>query len=108
MRHATRVFTGLETHRQRVWNDVESRAQRFLSALEKEAQTRLNPLLKQLDFASLHEVHRLSRRVAQLERRLRSDRSAESAAAPPETARAASSTQMTSLQRYAELLWDEV
>jgi len=69
---AQRLRTDLERRAQRASKDVESRAERFLSTLEKEAGKRLAPLLKRLDLPSRQEIHSLSRRIGQLERRVRS------------------------------------
>ncbi len=71
---AQRLRTDLEKRAQRASKDVESRAERFLSTLEKEASKRLGPLLRRLDVPSRQEVHTLSRRIGQLERRLRPSR----------------------------------
>src|SRR5262249_54491683 len=68
---AQRLRTHLEKRAQRASKDVESRAERFLSTLEKEAAKRMGPLLRRLDLPSRQEVHSLSRRIGQLERRLR-------------------------------------
>jgi len=72
---AQRLRTDLEKRAQRASKDVESRAERFLSTLEKEAAKRMGPLLRRLDLPSRQEVHSLSRRIGQLERRLRPARS---------------------------------
>ena len=69
---AQRLRGDLEKRAQRASKDVESRAERFLSTLEKEAGKRLGPLLRRLDLPSRQEVNNLSRRLGQLERRLRS------------------------------------
>jgi polyhydroxyalkanoate synthesis regulator phasin len=71
---AQRLRTDLEKRAQRASKDVESRADRFLSTLEKEAVKRLGPLLRRLDVPSRQEVHSLSRRIGQLERRVRPSR----------------------------------
>jgi polyhydroxyalkanoate synthesis regulator phasin len=68
---AQRLRTDLEKRAQRASKDVESRAERFLSTLEKEAAKRMGPLLRRLDLPTRQEVHTLSRRIGQLERRLR-------------------------------------
>lgn len=68
---AQRLRTDLERRAQRASKDVESRAERFLSTLEKEAAKRLTPLLKRLDLPSRQELHSLSRRIGQLERRMK-------------------------------------
>lgn len=73
---AQRLRTDLEKRAQRASKDVESRAERFLSTLEKEAAKRLGPLLRRLDVPSRQEVHSLSRRIGQLERRVRPSRKA--------------------------------
>jgi F0F1-type ATP synthase membrane subunit b/b' len=72
---AQRLRADLEKRAQRASKDVESRAERFLSTLEKEAGKRIEPLLRRLDLPSRQEIHNLSRRIGQLERRLRSTRS---------------------------------
>jgi polyhydroxyalkanoate synthesis regulator phasin len=71
---AQRLRSDLEKRAQRASRDVESRAERFLSTLEKEASKQLAPLLKRLDLPSRREIHNLSRRIGQLERRVRSMR----------------------------------
>ena len=83
---AQRLRTDLERRAQRASKDVESRAERFLATLEKEAAKRLGPLLKRLDLPSRQEIHNLSRRIGQLERRVRPSRAAHPASvqAPPE------------------------
>lgn len=68
---AQRLRSDLERRAQRASKDVESRAERFLSTLEKEAAKRLTPLLKRLDLPSRQEIHSLSRRIGQLERRMK-------------------------------------
>ena len=77
---AQRLRTDLEKRAQRASKDVESRAERFLSTLEKEAAKRLGPLLRRLDVPSRQEIHSLSRRIGQLERRVRPGRKAVSEA----------------------------
>ena len=86
---AQRLRSDLEKRAQRASKDVEARAERFLSTLEKEAGKRLEPLLRRLDLPSRQEVHSLSRRIGQLERRLRSNRETRTASptsAPATTA----------------------
>ncbi len=83
---AQRLRTDLEKRAQRASKDVESRAERFLSTLEKEAAKRLGPLLRRLDVPSRQEVHSLSRRIGQLERRVRPSRKAASESSPRPTA----------------------
>ena len=80
---AQRLRTDLEKRAQRASKDVESRAERFLSTLEKEASKRMGPLLRRLDLPSRQEVHSLSRRIGQLERRLRPARAARTEAQAP-------------------------
>lgn len=70
-RQAQRLRADLEKRAQRASRDVESRAERFLSTLEKETTKRLAPVLKRLDLPSRKELMALSRRVAQLERRVK-------------------------------------
>ena len=83
---AQRLRTDLEKRAQRASKDVESRAERFLSTLEKEASKRLVPLLRRLDVPSRQEVHSLSRRIGQLERRVRPSRKPPAEGAPRHTA----------------------
>jgi polyhydroxyalkanoate synthesis regulator phasin len=71
---AQRLRSDLEKRAQRASKDVESRAERFLSTLEKEAAKRLAPLLRRLDLPSRQEIHNLSRRIGQLERRVKPSR----------------------------------
>ena len=78
---AQRLRTDLEKRAQRASRDVESRAERFLSTLEKEAAKRIGPLLRRLDLPSRQEIHSLSRRIGQLERRVRPTRGGGEAAA---------------------------
>lgn len=80
---AQRLRTDLEKRAQRASRDVESRAERFLSTLEKEAGKRIAPLLKRLDLPSRQEIHNLSRRIGQLERRVRSLRPGQSDPSEP-------------------------
>jgi polyhydroxyalkanoate synthesis regulator phasin len=80
---AQRLRTDLEKRAQRASKDVESRADRFLSTLEKEAAKRLGPLLRRLDVPSRQEVHSLSRRIGQLERRVRPGRKSVAEAPTP-------------------------
>jgi molecular chaperone GrpE (heat shock protein) len=92
---AQRLRTDLEKRAQRASKDVESRAERFLATLEKEAAKRLGPLLKRLDLPSRQEIVNLSRRIGQLERRLKPRRPARTEAAPG-TARAPMTSAETS------------
>ncbi len=91
---AQRLRTDLEKRAQRASKDVESRAERFLSTLEKEAAKRLGPLLRRLDVPSRQEVHSLSRRIGQLERRVRPTR--KPVAEAPASARTAAPPEMPS------------
>ncbi len=77
-----RLRTDLEKRAQRASKDVESRAERFLATLEKEAAKRLGPLLKRLDLPSRQEIHSLSRRIGQLERRMQPRRASHVEATP--------------------------
>ena len=90
---AQRLRTDLEKRAQRASKDVESRAERFLSTLEKEAAKRLGPLLRRLDVPSRQEVQGLSRRIGQLERRVRPGR--KSVADAPMTPRPSASAAET-------------
>jgi polyhydroxyalkanoate synthesis regulator phasin len=89
---AQRLRTDLEKRAQRASKDVESRAERFLSTLEKEAAKRLGPLLRRLDLPSRQEIHNLSRRIGQLERRVR----------PQKTAAERPSSESSASSSYAE------
>jgi polyhydroxyalkanoate synthesis regulator phasin len=94
---AQRLRTDLEKRAQRASKDVESRAARFLSTLEKEAAKRMGPLLRRLDVPSRQEVHVLSRRIGQLERRVRPSRKpAAEAPVPPRPSPSSAETPPTS------------
>jgi len=79
---AKRLRVDLEKRARQVSRDVEVRAQRLVTTAEKEASKRLEPLLKRLDLPTRAEVHGLSRRIAQLEKRARTARSAPISAPP--------------------------
>jgi len=68
---AKKLRTDLEKRAERASKDVEARAERFLATLEKGTTKRLAPLLKRLDLPSRSEINALSRRIGQLEKRLR-------------------------------------
>ena len=72
LRQARRLRTDLEKRAQRASKDVEARTEHLLSTLEKEASKRFRPILQRLDVPSKQEVHSLSRRIAQLEVRMKS------------------------------------
>lgn len=80
---AQRLRTDLEKRAERASKDVEARAERFLLTLEKEAAKRLRPMLRRLDLPSRHELLNLSRRIGQLERRVRSSRTSATAHRSP-------------------------
>ncbi|HYD49988.1 MAG TPA: hypothetical protein VEB21_16645 [Terriglobales bacterium] len=69
-KQAQRLRTDLEKRAQRASKDVESRANRLLSTIEKEASKRFQPLVARLDFPTRAEFRTLSRRIAQLERKV--------------------------------------
>ena len=79
---AQRLRTDLEKRAQRASRTVEVRTERFLSTLEKEASKRLSPILRRLNVPSRQEIHNLSRRIDQLERRVKSNRKAAPKASP--------------------------
>jgi polyhydroxyalkanoate synthesis regulator phasin len=72
LRQAQRLRTDLEKRAQRASKDVEARTEHVLSTLEQQVSKRLRPILRRLDVPSRHEVHSLSRRIAQLEVRMKS------------------------------------
>lgn len=82
---AKKLRSDLEKRAERASKEVETRAERFLSTLEKETAKRVAPLLKRLDLPSRKELDALSRRIGQLEKRLRSQPAASAPAAhtPP-------------------------
>lgn len=84
LNQAKRLGSGLEKRATQASKDVESQSARLLATIEREAAKRLNPLLRRLDLPSRKEVQNLSRRLAQLEKRLQGKRpaSAETAPAP--------------------------
>lgn len=81
-RQAQRLRGDLEKRAQRASKDVESRAERFLLTLEKETFKRLRPVLKRFDVPTRDEVRGLTRRVAQLERKLEGAAKAPAGPAP--------------------------
>jgi polyhydroxyalkanoate synthesis regulator phasin len=68
---AKKLRTDLEKRAERASKNVESRAEQFLSTLEKETSKRLSPILKRLDLPSRKDIEALSRRIGQLEKRVR-------------------------------------
>ena len=86
---AQQLRKDFEKRAQRASKEVESRAERFLSTIEKETNKRLEPLLRRLDLPSRHEIHGLSRRIDQLEKRMRERPAPRHRPAPVEPAPAA-------------------
>ena len=82
---AKKLRTDLEKRAERASKSVESRAEQFISTLEKETSKRLAPILKRLDLPSRKELDALSRRMGQLEKRVRVSRPV-AAATPSVTA----------------------
>ncbi len=83
VREGRRLRKDIEKRAQKAQKDVEARAQKLLSGVEDQLSKRVEPLLRRLDVASRKEVRALNRRIAQLEKRLRSK-----PAAPPKAASA--------------------
>ena len=75
----------------RALEDATSWGGRVYSLLETEIQRNLEPLLRRMDVPSRQEVHRLARRIAQIEDRLLSREPLEA----------------LDTQQYAALFWDE-
>src|SRR5512139_2372239 len=68
---ARRLRKDLEKRAQRASKDLETRAEKFRSALEKEVGRRLSSVLHRLELPSRSEIQRLSRRVGDLEKKVR-------------------------------------
>jgi hypothetical protein len=91
---------------------LEGELHRLVGMLKEAAERQLKPLLRRFMFPSRREVHRLSRRIAQLERRLprggsQRDASAVKHGRSSETAPVPSNGPFDSV-KCAELFWDEV
>lgn len=71
LKQAQTLRTDLETRARRLSRDVEAQADRLLSSIETEATKRLRPLLQRLDLPSRQDLRNLTKRVAQLEKKLR-------------------------------------
>jgi hypothetical protein len=65
-----KAATTLEKRGQRALRAVEKQRKELVGRVEKGAVEAMKPLVHRLDVASKHDVDRLSRRIAQLERRL--------------------------------------
>ncbi len=83
---AKRLRSDLEKRAKQASKEVESQGERLLATIEREAVKRVTPLLKRLNLPSRQEVQSLSRRLAQLERRVQVKRSVSSDAAPTSAA----------------------
>jgi polyhydroxyalkanoate synthesis regulator phasin len=85
---AKRLRSDLEKRAKQASRQIEAQSERLLVTIERETAKRLTPLLKRLDLPSRQEVQGLSRRLAQLEKRVRSSRptSAKAALSPTEAA----------------------
>jgi len=92
LRQAQRLRTDLEKRAQRASRDVEMRTERFLATLETEASKRLRPILRRLNVPSREEVRTLSRRIAELERRMKARPKATAKRTPPPARRATAAT----------------
>lgn len=80
---ATRLRKDVEKRAQRASRDLETRADKFRSALEKEVGQRLSSVLKRLDLPTRREIQSLSRRISDLEKKVRSRPAAPPAKAAP-------------------------
>jgi len=70
---AQSLRSDLEKRARRASRDVESQADRLVSTLEKEATKRLRPLLERLELPSRAEVRTLAKRIAELEKKLKTE-----------------------------------
>ena len=70
LRQAQRLRADLEKRAMRASKDVESRANRLLSTIEREANRRFRPIMRRFDLPTREEFRSLSKRIAQLERRM--------------------------------------
>ncbi len=68
---AHRVRLDLQARAVRTSKSLEVRAERLVGAVEREARRRLAPLLKQLNLPTREEVDGLTKRLAELERKIR-------------------------------------
>ncbi len=68
---AKRLGGDLEKRAQRAQKEVETRAEKLFAGVEQQLAKRIEPLLRRLDLPSRKEVHALTRRVGQLENRLK-------------------------------------
>ena len=80
---AKRLRKDLEKRAQRASRDLETRADKFRSALEKEVSRRLSAVLQRLELPSRREIQRLSRRIGELEKKVKSQAAARPAKATP-------------------------
>jgi polyhydroxyalkanoate synthesis regulator phasin len=67
---AQRVGVDLQERAARTTKTLESQAERWLGALEKQATKRLKPLLERLDLPTRQELNALTKRLAELERKV--------------------------------------
>jgi len=80
---AQRLRKDLEKRTRRASRDLEARAEKFRSALEKEVSRRLSSVLQRLELPSRSEIQRLSRRIGDVEKKLRARPAARPAKAAP-------------------------
>lgn len=83
----TRLREDLEARARRVGRELEGRTEKFLKSLERETGRRFLVFVRRLDIPSRHEIQALTRRMDQLEKKIRSRpapaRRAKPAGAPP-------------------------
>jgi len=80
---AGKLRKDLEHRAQRAGKQLESRTETFFSAVEKDLRGRLHDFLKRLDVPSRNEVRQLSRRINELEKRLKRSGAASAGGAAP-------------------------
>jgi hypothetical protein len=103
MELAVRTQSQSERSGQRIGRPAESRTRLLLWAVEREAQKRLQRVLRRLEVPSRREIDVLSRRIAELERRV----PARPAAAVADLMPCGAANRMDSVH-FAEQYWDEV
>jgi hypothetical protein len=69
-RRVDKAATNLQKRSERALKNARKRSENLVDRVETRAVEVAKPIVKRLDIASRHDVERLSRRVAQLERRV--------------------------------------
>lgn len=69
---AQKMRKDFEQRARRAGKEIESRTEKFMRAIEKETTTRLSKVLERLDVPSRSEVQGLTRRLNELEKKMKS------------------------------------